>query len=654
MSSSRCEPHLTRPLRAAVVLACVWMLHARVEAQSAATGGALMPRERVSIQGTRKLWQTLTMTFPTSVVTHESLHAAGRNPFLDYRLDVSFAHPASGTQHLVPGFYAADGDAADTSASGGHRWQCHFTPDRVGRWEWHAQFRKGPGIAVDPLRAGSPADSSIDGTGGELEIEPADPSAPGFLARGILRYVGEPYFRFAEDASPFLKSGLGGPENFLAYYEFDGTTGDPFNPCLSGPDFLHHYQAHAADYGGDAVDQAHTWGPTHKGKNLLGAINYLASRGLNSQYFIVHTDSGDGRDVWPWVAALDKVHYDVSKLAQWERVFAHMSARGIQLQFVFEEHENDQLPVPWGLGNGLTTERKLFYREMVARFAHHHAVLWVIGDESDYYDEPPVMESLAAEIRALDPYRHPIAFHSKHPCFGAGCPDPQPSILAQYQPYFGSESFEATVFQTTPAYYNNNTVALRNAQASSRKWAHHGDEQSLNATPPNLNDNRTKALWGNLMGGGAGVAWYPGNYDPAQYPGLDFCDYYDLTVEDFREFEGYLDQTRIAIEIFEAHLPFTEMAPDNALAAPSAMIDCVLVRPANAPLGIKAVYAVYRGSGSATALTLGSGTHSVEWHDPRTGAGPLLDADLVGPGPQPLEPPSSGPGIDWLAIVRQQ
>jgi hypothetical protein len=331
-----------------------------------------------------------------------------------------------------------------------------------------------------------------------------------------------------------------------------------------------------------------------------------------------------------------------------------MSERGIQLQLVLEESENDQLPASaGGLGHGLTPERRLYYREMVARFAHHHALIWVIGDESNYFEDVPTMEALASEIRSLDPYRHPIAFHGKHPC--PSCWPAIPSVFDQYSPYFDFPAFEATAFQTAPGAYNNVVTQLRAGQTSSPRWAHYGDEQSLNAIPSNLDENRRKALWGSLMGGGAGVAWYPGNNVSSQYPaGVDKCDYFDLSAEDLGLFEDYFRQTRHALEIFQGQLPFTEMVANDALASPSGSQDYVFCRPEDPAAGIKAVYAVYRGTGSTTELTLGSGTHTVDWFDPRTGAGPVAGADLVGPGPQILTAPAEDPGMDWLAVVRQQ
>ena len=635
-------------------LALLVALAGAAPAQSSAVPH-LAQRALVALEGARRVWQPLSLTFATAVHTDELYHTAGHDPFLDYRMRVTFVHVSSGTTYAVNGFYAADGASADTSATGGNRWRACFAPDRAGTWTWTAEFRRGAGIALSSS-AGASADSRVDGASGSFEVAPADPLAPGFYGRGRLEYVGDFYFRTAQDGEPFLKNGEGGPENLLAYYEFDGTSGDPQSLCLPGPAHLHHFQPHAVDFAGDAVDLAHTWGPAQKGQNLLGAIDWLAAHGVNSTYFITDTYQGDGRDVWPWVTPADKVHFDVSKLAQWERVFAHMSARGLQLQVVFEEHENDKIPVAGGgLGIGLTPERRLYYREMVARFAHHPAVMWVIGDESDYFDEVATMESMAAEIRALDPYHHPIAFHSKHPCFGSGCIEPYPSVYEQYSPYFGFAGFEASAFQTAPGGYNSSTASMRLAQASSRRWAHCGDEQSLNATLPNLDQNRTKALWGNLMGGGAGVAWYPGNAAASQYPpGVDLCDYFDLGEEDFGLLASYFEQTRIALELFRTQLPFTEMVPNNARASVVGASDYVFERAEDAGLGTKAVYAVYRGTGSATALTLGAGSHTLEWFDPRTGAGPFPGADLVGPGDVSLGLPPQDPGADWLAIVRQQ
>jgi len=644
------SPRLAWLRAAAALLAVTASLAGGLGAQAARNAPVLL-------EGPRRVWHTLTLSFATVVDTHESLHPPGANPFLDFRLDVTFSHAASGTSLVVPGFYAADGRAADTSAAAGNVWQAHFTPDRAGVWEWSAAFRRGPGIALDAQLAGSTADARVDGSFGTFHVAPADPQAPGLLGLGRLTHAGERYLHFAQGGARFLKSGAGGPENLLAYFEIDGTLGDPGSLCLAAPtnpERLHRFAAHTGDFLGDAVGLRHTWGSPARGQNLLGALDYLASVGVNSFFFLLHGYQGDGNDVWPFVAATDKAHFDVSKLDQWERVLAHMTARGIVPQVSFEEDENDLLPESQGgLGVGLTPTRRLYYREMIARFAHHPALLWVVGEESNYYDQVATMQALALAIRDLDPYDHPLAFHGKHPCVGAGCPQEYPIVVAQYQPYFPFEAFDYTSFQTVPGAFNQSTVQLVEAQLAGRKWAHFGDEQSLNAIPANLTDNRRRALWGNLMAGGAGVSWYPGNAIVAQYTGgAAMCDYYDIAIEDLRRMESYFLQTAHAVAIFHQRLPFAAMLPANHLAAPNGAQDYVLQRPEQG--ATRAVYAVYRGTGSAATLALGPGEHTVEWFDPRSGAGLIAAPSLFGPGTPLLPPPAQDPGQDWLAIVRQQ
>ncbi|MFG0289296.1 MAG: DUF5060 domain-containing protein, partial [Rhodopirellula sp. JB044] len=53
------------------------------------------------------------------------------NTFRNYRLDVTFISP-SGMTHNVPGFFDADGDAANTSATCGNRWKARFAAGEEG------------------------------------------------------------------------------------------------------------------------------------------------------------------------------------------------------------------------------------------------------------------------------------------------------------------------------------------------------------------------------------------------------------------------------------------------------------------------------------------------------------------------------------------
>ena len=65
---------------------------------------------KVQIEGEMKVWHTITFTFDGP----ETSEYDTINPFTDYRLDVEFTE---GNQKLtIPGYYAADGNAAQTSA----------------------------------------------------------------------------------------------------------------------------------------------------------------------------------------------------------------------------------------------------------------------------------------------------------------------------------------------------------------------------------------------------------------------------------------------------------------------------------------------------------------------------------------------------------
>ena len=103
-----------------------------------------------TVSGQLKVWHKVTVSFDGP----QSSEQATPNPFMDYRLDVMFVGP-SGRQYNVPGYYAADGNAANTAADAGNQWQVHFAPDEAGQWTYSVSFRTGKNLAVaDGLNAG--------------------------------------------------------------------------------------------------------------------------------------------------------------------------------------------------------------------------------------------------------------------------------------------------------------------------------------------------------------------------------------------------------------------------------------------------------------------------------------------------------------------
>ncbi|HYW81219.1 MAG TPA: DUF5060 domain-containing protein, partial [Thermoguttaceae bacterium] len=106
---------------------------------AAACSGA---EEAGKVTGELKKWHKVTIDF----VGPQTSETATPNPFTDYRLDVTFHNGTS--SYVVPGFYAADGNAAETSASAGNVWRVHFSPDKTGRWTYEASFKRGHQVAL--------------------------------------------------------------------------------------------------------------------------------------------------------------------------------------------------------------------------------------------------------------------------------------------------------------------------------------------------------------------------------------------------------------------------------------------------------------------------------------------------------------------------
>jgi len=113
-----------------------------------------------------------------------------------------------------------------------------------------------------------------------------------------------------------------------------------------------------------------------KGKGIIGALNYLSGLGVNAMYFLTNNNYGDGKKAWPWTGADNYYNYDCSKLDQWDVVFSHMDQVGMMLHVVLTETENEVYFEVKELGSasGFAPSRKVYYREMVARFGYHLAI----------------------------------------------------------------------------------------------------------------------------------------------------------------------------------------------------------------------------------------------------------------------------------------
>lgn len=474
------------------------------------------------------------------------------NPFLDYRLDVTFTR--AGKSFTAPGYFAADGNAAETSAEAGDQWHVKFAADEPGEWQYSVSFRQGEDVAVSASTVNSQPIHEVDGEQGTIQVLPV---RQGPYAAGRLQYVDEHYLRLSGSGEYFIKVGVDSPENLLAYDDFDDT------PNVAGRRKT--WNAHRVDYSEDA--DALLW-QGEKGKSLFGAINYLHEKGLNAFSFLTFNVDGDDRNVFPhllnddqptyedyaskqhnknaWETYFHKTRFDVSKLAQWERILTYGSRKGFFLHFKTQEEETDHLMD----GSSLGVEQKLYYREIIARFGHHPRLNWNLGEENDIPRE--LQREIAAYIRATSPYKKQhIVMHTYPPedYFYAELVGDQ-SALTGASIQGRRPDFRDVYTRITRWYHESQEAgrpwAIAIDEAGSGAWGLVTDEEN-----PTHDEARVRVIWGSLLGGGFGVEWYFGYNSPHN----------DLEADDYRSRDLFWEQNAIARQFFEEHVPFHDMRP---------------------------------------------------------------------------------------------
>jgi hypothetical protein len=441
-------------------------------------------------------------------------------------------------------------DADGKGGSSGNVWKVRFSPNATGQWTFISSS-SAPGL---------------DGYRGRFTVDAVPSNAPSFLKWGRLQYAGGHYLKFA-DGGCWIKGGLDDPENFL---------GKPF---------------------GD-------W----EGKKKV--IDFLSRKGCNSIYVMTSNIApGDGNDTWPWLgdtpaqAKANSSRFDPARLARWDDLFSYCQARSVVLHVVLLDDS------AWH-----KFDHELYYREMIARFGHLPAVIWNIGEEAfEAYTNNRQLE-LAALLRRLDPYRHPVTVHL-HPDW----------------PYMGNPDFDLTSIQTKPggnkdfttvAMADLNAIVISNRQASAAKGRPlavmideaPGISKVDQATRYKL---RSTVLYPVFLGGGG----------------------YELHYRDqeiLPEVLGpMLDDMRLAREFVEL-LPFDQMAPHNELLSATGGGFC-LAKPGVA-------YGIYLKAGDTAVVDLSgtTGAYQINWYNVTTGsttAGPVV----MGGGKRSLgTPPYSG------------
>lgn len=577
----------------------------------------------VAISGELKRWHKITLTLDGPWAAE----SGAPNPFLDYRMEVTFSSGA--LSYVVPGYFAADGNAGESSASAGMKWRAHLSPDLTGTWNYVVAFRSGTDCAVN---GGGSTLAPYHGKTGTFSIGESDKSGRDLRGKGRLQYTGRRYLRHAGTGESFIKVGADSPENMLGYADFDGAS-----KYAGGT--LKTWAAHVGDWQtGDP-----TWQGA-KGKGIIGAVNYLASEGMNVFSFLTYNVGGDGKDVWPMTAHDQKLRYDCSKLDQWEVLFSHADRQGMFLHFKTQETENDNETGVSLDGGNTARERRLYYRELIARFGHHLALNWNLGEENT--QTTAQRQAMAQYFHDTDPYHHLVVLHT--------FPGDQEAV---YRPLLGSASrLTGVSIQIDWSAVHQETLQwINESAAAGMQWVVANDEQgSANiGIPPDAgwpgytgtitqDQVRKATLWGCLMAGGAGVESYFG-YQTGET---------DLTAQNYRSRDRWWDYCRFAHGFFSQYLPVAEMTNANALIGNVANDNS---RYALAKAG--QVYAVYLANGGTTPLNLAgaSGSFEVRWFDPRNGGGLQVGsvAAVTGGAAVALGNPPASATSDWAVLVRR-
>lgn len=570
---------------------------------------------KIRIAGELKQWHKITL----NLAGPESAENATPNPFVDYRMNVTFTHAVSGLTYTVPGYFAADGNAGETSASGGNVWRAHLSPDKAGKWTYRVSFRMGKDVAVDANADAGKAVNRCDGKKGSFRIKPTDKTGRDFRGKGRLEYDGTRYLKFAGTGEVFLKCGADAPENLLAYADFDGT----FHHDGHKDDLVKTWAAHVQDWReGDP-----TW-QDGKGKGLIGAINYLHDEGMNAFSFLTLNIDGDDQNVFPYTTYDERYRMDCSKLDQWEIVMQHGDRLGMFLHFKTLETENQML-----LDDGETgRQRRLYYRELIARFGHHLALNWNLCEENGSWggikgQDTRQRREMTQYVWNTDPYKHHLVIHNGQP-FDDLLGDQ--SALTGVSVQTGKEDF-SQVHGAVITWINKSRQAGKPWAVAIDEPGDAGHALAPDTDDPTHDNARMNALWGAFLAGAWGIEWYFG-YQHAHS---------DLTCQDWRSRDGMWKQCRTALDFFtDNKIPVDEMWNRDELIAGQA--DYVFCDPGR-------IYLVYLKTGANTLdLTGDHSSFNLRWFNPRTGEyqdGPQVD----GGGPVQLTPPGTQ---DWVAYLK--
>jgi hypothetical protein len=152
-------------------------------------------------------------------------------------------------------------------------------------------------------------------------------------------------------------------------------------------------------------------------------------------------------------------------------------------------NEGERANKQWLGATGLTTERKLYYREMVARFGHHPMLQWNMCEEYDHGElplSPETVNEWATWLAMLDPYDHPITVHNAH----------------NWTPFLGNPLYSVTSLQVFPDDYGAEVARWRALSVAAGRPLPISIDEPITATTSNAATMRDTVLLPILAAGG--------------------------------------------------------------------------------------------------------------------------------------------------------
>lgn len=337
----------------------------------------------------------------------------------------------------------------------------------------------------------------------------------------------------------------------------------------------------------------------------------------------MNLEQGIKRNVFPYIGRNrgGGLRLDVSKLAQWQVVLDHASHLGLTAHIKLQaDHQI--------LDDGyLLDERRLYYREIQARFGHILSLTYNLGE--NITNTGSQRESYADYITSLDPYNHPIALHANG--------ENQKRVFSSA---LGVDSITGVSVETVSSDVFNNTLKWVQ-ESMDPKWIVTVDKTSRaepsDAFDSSHNQARIDVLWGNIMAGGAGVSFHWNG---------------DVTLPNFRERENLWKQASLARGFFVRNdVPFANM---------KAMVEgCSAGNRCLGNRDVVVVQAIQWENGVAVTLESGDASanhYSLQWYNPRRG-GPLQYGSkqwLSDGAFQSLGKPPVDDGKDWIALIQRR